>query len=84
MSSQDIILCEKELTIFKLVMKINELEKEIKVTREALRRYQTTKENQEHATSIIEIITRLLYIKKENPVEQIDANLSDFCFPGLH
>ena len=82
MSSQDIILCEKDI---KVIMKVHELQNDIKVIKEALNRYHTTKEHQDQATYIIEIITRLLYIKKENTVEQqMESSLSYFCFYGLH
>ena len=53
--------------------------------KEALRRYHSTKENQIHTTSILEILTRLLYLKKENTVEQqMESTLSDYCFFRLH
>ena len=85
MSTQDIILCEKDIKVIMLEMKVHELQKDIKIIKEALGRYHITKENQDHATSIIEIITRLLYIKKENTEEQqIESSLSDFCFCGLY
>ena len=40
----DIILCEKELSIFKMEVKILILEKEIQVIKETLKKYETLKE----------------------------------------
>ena len=85
MSSQDILICEKDIKVMMLEKKVNELQKDIMYMKEALRRYHTTKENHNHTTSILEILTRLLYLKKENTVEQqMESTLSDFCFCGVH
>ena len=53
--------------------------------KEALKRYHHNKENHNHTTTILEILTRLLYLKKENTVEQqMESTLSNYCFCGIH
>ena len=71
MSSEDILICEKDIKVLMLEKKVNELEKDIMHMKEALKRYYTTKENHNHTTSILVILTRLLYLKKENTVYPI-------------
>ena len=85
MSSQDILICEKDIKVLMLEKKVNELEKDIMHMKEALTNYHLNKENHNHTTTILEILTRLLYLKKEKTVEQqMESTLSDYCFCGLH
>ena len=85
MSSEDILICEKDIKVMMLEKKVNELEKDIMHMKEALRRYHNNKENHNHMCFILEILTRQLYLKKKNTVEQqMESTLSDFCFGGLH
>ena len=73
------------MKVMMLEKKVNELLKNMLYMKEALRRYHTTKNNHNHTTSILEILTRLLYLKKENRVElQMESTLLDFYFCGVH
>ena len=84
MSTKYILICEKHIKVMILEKKVNELEKDIMYMKEALRRYHSTKENQIHTTSILEILTRLLYLKNENTVEQkMESTPSDYNSFGL-
>ena len=65
-------------------LKIFDISNDIQVIKEILRKYETSKQIQEHKISLIEIVTELLYMKRENPEELEYSSLSRFYFCRLH